>query len=196
MAADTRREQMLVAAAELIAERGLAQTRIADVAQRVGTSPALVVYYFDTKDNLLTEALRHSEAGFYRAAEALLDQPSVASERLATLVDLTLTIESKGEVQGHWGLWFELWSEAFRHPELAQDRRALDEQWRSLIRRVVEAGIATGEIQPLDVETFAITWAALLDGLSVQVALDDEVVTTARAREVALAFARRELALD
>jgi AcrR family transcriptional regulator len=195
VASDTRRDQMLVAAAELISERGLAQTRIADVAERVGTSPALVVYYFATKDNLLTEALRHSEAGFYRAAEELLDQPSVLAERLATLVDLTITVESQGEVHGHWGLWFELWSEAFRHPELAQDRRALDEQWRSMIRRVVQTGIEAGEISPLDVDTFAVTWAALLDGLSVQVALGDDAVTPPRAREIALAFAHRELRL-
>ena len=52
---------MLVAAAELIAERGFSETRIADVAERVGASPALVIYYFGTKDSLLTEALRYSE---------------------------------------------------------------------------------------------------------------------------------------
>ncbi|MFN8189852.1 MAG: helix-turn-helix domain-containing protein [Nocardioidaceae bacterium] len=43
--AQTLPAQMLIAAAELIAERGLARTRIADVAERVGASPALVVYY-------------------------------------------------------------------------------------------------------------------------------------------------------
>ena len=36
---DSRRVQMLEAAAQLIAERGLARTRIADVAERVGASP-------------------------------------------------------------------------------------------------------------------------------------------------------------
>src|SRR5258708_28478020 len=55
-----RREQMLQAALEVIAERGYAETRIADVAERAGTSPALVIYYFKTRDQLLTEALRHS----------------------------------------------------------------------------------------------------------------------------------------
>ena len=47
---DVRRDQMLVAAAELIAERGFERTRIADVAKRINTSPALVMYYFATKD--------------------------------------------------------------------------------------------------------------------------------------------------
>ena len=38
--ADQRREQMLQAALEVIVERGYADTRIADVAERAGASPA------------------------------------------------------------------------------------------------------------------------------------------------------------
>ena len=49
---------MLRAALDVIAERGFPDTRIADVAERVGVSPALVIYYFKTKDHLLTEAMR------------------------------------------------------------------------------------------------------------------------------------------
>ena len=59
--ADQRREQMLRAALEVISERGYPDTRIADVAERIGISPALVIYYFKTKDQLLTEAMRYSE---------------------------------------------------------------------------------------------------------------------------------------
>src|SRR5215217_2955976 len=70
--ADVRREEMLAAAAQLIAQRGFSETRIADVATRVGASPALVIYYFGTKDSLLTEALRWSERSFYAATEKML----------------------------------------------------------------------------------------------------------------------------
>lgn len=193
-AQDSRRAQMLAAAAQLIAERGLARTRIADVAERVGASPALVVYYFDTKENLLIAALRESETGFYASAEELLRSQASLWERIETLVRLTFAEESQGEVKGQWGLWFDLWNEAFRHPQVAADRRALDEQWRGLIARVVRAGIEDGDVaEGVDVETFAVTWAALLDGLSVQVALEDPTVTADRAMAIALGFARREL---
>ena len=63
--ADQRREQMLRAAIEVIEDRGFPETRIADVARRAGTSPALVIYYFKTKDQLLTEALRYAEDTWY-----------------------------------------------------------------------------------------------------------------------------------
>src|SRR5690606_23923359 len=69
---DKRRDEMLEAAAALIAERGFGETRIADVARRVGASPALVIYYFGTKDQLLTAALRYSEDSFYDTCTKLM----------------------------------------------------------------------------------------------------------------------------
>ena len=193
--ADVRREEMLAAAAALIAERGFGETRIADVASRVGISPALVIYYFGTKDRLLTEALRWSERSFYAAADELLGSTGTVRERLEALVEWTLLPDRPGPRSVDWGLRFDLWAQAFRRPAVRKDRAELDAQWRGLISRVVRAGVESGEIGDVDVESFAIMWDALLDGLVVQVALDDPVVDVARARRVALETAYKELGL-
>jgi AcrR family transcriptional regulator len=194
--ADVRRDQMLAAAATLIAERGFADTRIADVAARVGASPALVIYYFGTKDSLLTEALRWSESSFYAATEEMLRSTPTIRARIETLVEWTLVSDAPASAPSDWGLWFDLWAQAFRHPEVKKDRADLDAQWRDLITRLVRAGIEDGEVEPLDVETFAIMWGSLLDGLVVQVALEDPVVDVDRARAVALQVAFKELGLS
>src|SRR6478735_2935266 len=165
--ADARRDQMLMASAHLIAERGFSDTRIADVAERVGASPALVIYYFGTKDSLLTEALRWSERSFYAAVEDMLRETPSLRTRIENLVEACLP-ESK-DVPDDWGLWFDLWAQAFRHPGVKKDRSQLDQQWRDLIGRVVGAGVEAGEIATLDIEGFTVMWAALLDGLVVQV---------------------------
>ena len=193
--ADVRREQMLAAAATLIAERGFTETRIADVAARVGASPALVIYYFRTKDNLLTEALRWSESAWYGAVYQMLETTTSFKDRLETLVAWTLLPDAQGELPGDWGLWFDLWAQAFRHAEVKKDRVELDQQWRELITGVVQGGIDAGEVAPIDVESFAVMWTSLLDGLVVQVALDDPLVTGARAQKIALDVARKELGL-
>jgi AcrR family transcriptional regulator len=192
--ADVRRDQMLAAAAQLIAERGFSETRIADVAKRVGASPALVIYYFGTKDSLLTEALRWSERSFYAAVEEMLQRTATVEKRLDTLVAWCLP--DSDELPSDWGLWFDLWVQAFRHPEVKKDRADLDQQWRDLVGRVVRDAVDSGEIEPVDVELFTITWAALLDGLVVQIALDDPRVDRALARRVALEVAHRELGLE
>jgi AcrR family transcriptional regulator len=192
-APDMRREQMLQAAAAIIGERGFSETRIADVARRSGASPALVIYYFSTKDKLLTEALRFSEDAFYRAVTAQLEELKTARQRLELLVRLTCIPQGDDEIPGAWGLWFDLWAQALRHPEIAKDRIELDQHWRDTIAGVVRDGQATGELGDVDADGFAITFAVLLDGLSIQVALKDPVVDPERAFAIAMKFAANEL---
>jgi AcrR family transcriptional regulator len=192
---EARRVQMLRAAAELICERGFGETRIADVARRADASSALVIYYFGTRERLLVDALRYSEQTFYDAAEKMLaDEPSVR-ERLSLLVQWTCVPENPGDVPGAWGLWFDLWAQAFRHPEVRQDRVELDARWRAMIVEVVKAGQADGDIGKVDARAFARTFAALLDGLSIQVALGDPEIDAGKAYDIAMKFAERELGL-
>jgi AcrR family transcriptional regulator len=191
---DQRRDDMLRAAADLIAERGFSETRIADVARRVNASPALVIYYFGTKDQLLTSALRHSEDAFYEECARQLEAAATARERLEILVHLTCGPDSE-DLPGTWGLWFDLWAQAFRRPAVAKHRVELERRWRTTIAEVVTAAVAAGEIKPVDASRFAATWGALLDGLSIQVALHDEMVGADAAFEIAMTFAEQALAL-
>jgi AcrR family transcriptional regulator len=171
---EARRIEMLRAAAKLICERGFGDTRIADVAKRAGVSSALVIYYFGTRDRLLVDALRYSEESFYEAAEQMLAEVPSLRERLSLLIKWTCVPEGKDEIPGAWGLWFDLWAQAFRHDEIKAGRTELDARWRKMI---------------------ALEFAALLDGLSIQVALDDPEVDSDLAYEIAMRFAERELNL-
>ena len=190
---DLRREQMLSAAVEVICERGFSDTRIADVAARADASPALVIYYFGTKDGLLTEALRWSEDQFYAATEQVLAGLDSAVARLETLVSLTCVPDRDDDLPDSWGLWFDLWVQAFRHPGVAKDRLKLDQRWRRVMSEIVGDGQATGEFGALDIEDFATSWGALLDGLSIQVALEYPVVDLARAVSIAMRMAAERL---
>src|SRR5688572_33306607 len=83
-----RRTQMLEAAMEVIGERGLCDTRIADVADRAGLSPALVVNYFGSKEKLLTEALAYAENFLYIEAFRALTGIEGTSQRMVRLIQL------------------------------------------------------------------------------------------------------------
>src|ERR1700756_1920567 len=88
-AGEQRREQILQAALAVIVERGYADTRIADVAERAGTSPALVIYYFKTRDQLLTEAIRYSEDAWYAAGTGRLESIATAAGQLTEMIAMT-----------------------------------------------------------------------------------------------------------
>ncbi len=182
---DARRDQLLAAAAKVIGERGFAETRLADVAQEVGISPGLVVYYFSTRETLLIEALRYSEDLFYTAVSDHLAGLASARDRLGALVRVTCSPEPTLGLPAGWALWFDLWAQALRHPDAARDRAELDARWRVVVADVVREGQATGEFGGMDADRFAQTFTALLDGLAVQIALVDETVTTERALSLA-----------
>ena len=189
---EARRIEMLRAAAELICERGFGDTRIADVAKRAGVSSALVIYYFGTRDRLLVDALRYSEESFYEAAEQMLAEVASLRERLSLLIKWTCVPEGNDEIPGAWGLWFDLWAQAFRHDEVKAGRVELDARWRKMI---VDA-IKSAELDTtVNARMFALEFAALLDGLSIQVALDDPEVDSDLAYDIAMRFAERELNL-
>jgi AcrR family transcriptional regulator len=192
---EARRNQMLHAAAELICERGFGETRIADVAKRANASSALVIYYFGTRDRLLVDALRYSEQKFYDSAEKMLTEVDSAYDRLSLLVRWTCVPENDGDVPGAWGLWFDLWAQAFRHPEVKQDRVELDGRWREMIVSVVRTGQAAGEIGRVNARAFALRFSALLDGLSIQVALEDPECDADTAYGIAMSYAEQELGL-
>jgi AcrR family transcriptional regulator len=192
-----RRIQMLRAAAELICERGFSETRIADVAKRAGVSSALVIYYFGTRDRLLVDALRHSEESFYGAAEEMLAEVRSLRERLSLLIRWTCVPEGDGadEIPGAWGLWFDLWAQAFRHDEVKAGRIELDARWRRMIIDALESAESGERDAKVDARMFALEFGALLDGLSIQVALEDPDVDSEVAYQIAMRFAERELDL-
>jgi len=191
--ADQRREQMLRAALDVIAERGYAESRIADVAERAGTSPALVIYYFKTKDQLLTEAIRFSEDSWYEAGTRRMAEISTAAGKLEELVAMSCLPEADSEPTSSWALWLDLWAQSVRHPEVASVRQKFDERWRDLICSLVVAGQEAGEFGPVDPVDFAVLFSALLDGLAIQIALADPAVDTYRAYDLTMGFAAAQL---
>ena len=188
---EARRIEMLRAAAELICARGFGDTRIADVARRAGVSSALVIYYFGTRDRLLVDALRYSEESFYEEAEQMLAEVPSLRERLSLLIQWTCVPEGAGEIPGAWGLWFDLWAQAFRHDEIKAGRADCDARWRKMIIDAIDSSELSGK----DKRMFALEFAALLDGLSIQVALDDPELDSDLAYDIAMHFAERELSL-
>jgi AcrR family transcriptional regulator len=189
--AHLRRQEILEAAAEVIRERGLHATRIADIAERMGTSAPAVLYYFESKGELLSEALVAAEEGFYTEFEQQLEVMQSPRGGLVMLVEACLT---EGDYDA--ALWMELWSRALREPDLARTREQLDARWLGTIAMIIRRGQAEGEFGDADPDDVALLLGSLLDGLSVQVTLEDPAVSVERARRLCLDLLERELGCE
>lgn len=193
-----RRVQILEAAARVIVQRGLADTRIVDVAEAAGTSPGLVLYYFESKDRLLAEALTVAEERFYEESLPELAAIRSARDRLVRLIELSCSGNGGGEGLGvdEYLLWVDLWARAPRDPVVAAKREALDGRWRTALAEIVRDGRGSGEFGDVDPEDFALRFAAMMDGLALQAVLRDPNVTLDRMRDLLLRTAAMELGFE
>ena len=197
--ARVRPMQIIDAAVQVIMERGLAETRISDIAERAGVSPALVLYYFESKDKVLTEALTFANDRFYlRVSREALRLPS-ARDQLIRLIELScpgFTGDGEGEWDDEYILWIELYVRALRDPEVAKDREALDRRWRTAIADIIRKGHEQGEFPPGDADELALRIGALTDGLSILMVLRDPDVNTERMRRALLEVAAHEVGFE
>ena len=177
----------------MIAERGIASTRIADVAERAGTSPPAVLYWFKSKDELLAEALTVDEERYYRRLTERMDALESSRDRL------WLLLESSAEEYDS-RLWMEIWTRALRDRSTRRARRRLDQRWRAQIAELIRDGQRSGEFGDADADEVALVLASLIDGLAVQVTLGDPDVPKermlARALDIAEVLLQADLGLS
>ncbi len=193
---ESRRNEILAATSATIAERGLCETRIADIADHIGASPALILYYFPSKAALVTEALIYQDRVFHENVRLALDEAGSATQRLEVLIEASCPRPSRpNDEPDGWVLWPAAWEMSRHDPSLAAARARLDESWRAQIAGVIEEGIAAGEFREVDTSDVAIQLAALLDGLAIEVMLGDPTVDAERMSQLALDFARQVLSL-
>lgn len=187
----TRRMEIVRAAWELVAERGVDAIRIQDIAASVGTSTGTIHYYFRDRADILAAALEFSAKRFtHRKAEQVPDAVTYL-ERIFALIESQLVGESTRQ---EWAVWIEFWGEATRQQRFADLNSEVYTQWRDLVADQVRGGQQVGEF-PEDVvpQDFAADLIAMMDGLGIQTILQGPGMSPDYMRERLRAFAQRQL---
>ncbi len=149
-----RKPQIVAAAAEVLYERGLFETRIGDIAKRAGTSAPTILYYFESKDRLLEEAVDQTDREFYARLTEGQERYERASDKLVHLIEET-SLGPSGF--SDWTLWMEIWVRARRDETVRESYFKLDRRQRKLIAEIVRDGQAAGEFSAdADPDAFAI----------------------------------------
>ncbi|MGH3509494.1 MAG: TetR/AcrR family transcriptional regulator [Nocardioidaceae bacterium] len=170
----TRRDELLRATITQLEKRGLAQTRVADVAHALGCSPALVFYHFRTKDELVARA-------FELAVESDLARLDAAERKHADpLARVRAILRLYGPVgpAPTWQLWIDAWALAQREPVIRRVLRRSNRRWSAVLRDAVVLGVAAGVFSCADPDASVARISALLDGLSVSVLVYESITRT------------------
>ena len=190
------RDRVLEAAVGAICERGLWDTRVADIASRAGMSPGNVMYHFGTLEEMLVEALRRTNERFLAAALEETGRLPAARDRLLRLVELGMPSDPAEEPESQWLLWLDVWARSLRNATVDAHRRDLEQRWIGAYAGIVEHGLATGEFRPgVDPHDFAVRLAALIDGLGKSLILRDPWMSRERMLAACTVMVANELAV-
>jgi AcrR family transcriptional regulator len=185
------RGELLRHAKAVAVERGFDALRFTDVAEATGVPVSSLQYAFGTRDQLVREVLRAGVAEELQRMEAAVDGELDPWKRIETFVRLGISIDDDRRREG-WLLWIEYWRAASRDPELRQESAGMSRQWRRLVRRAVDDGVADGRFR-IDgtSKDAAAALVAIVDGMSVQVEVGDNQMRSAGAIRAATHAARR-----
>ncbi|WP_104091681.1 TetR/AcrR family transcriptional regulator [Arthrobacter sp. GMC3] len=177
--ANDRRELVADAVFQVIAERGLTQASLRNVAQQADLALGSVRHYFDNQAELMEFAFRvNSERIHLRALDKLeeLEQsalPATAAElvdKCAAVLEelLPLDDQSRGEAVVHMEFMLAARTDQGLHGAAQDDYRATGAVVGRVVLQLLDSGLVAGSPEPVDEAERLI---AVLDGLSLRMVL-------------------------
>jgi AcrR family transcriptional regulator len=159
---EKRRGELLSAAHQVVARKGMADAKLRDVAAEAGITPGAVLYYFENLDGLFFAAYERAVERFCVEREEAVIAAAHPREALETVIRLGIpTSRDDTEIR----LLYEFEAVAFRSPACAQLMADYVERQVDMYAGLLEAGVAAGVFDLRDdARTVARNLIALEDG--------------------------------
>jgi AcrR family transcriptional regulator len=177
--------RLIQAAAELIVERGIEGTSLAEIGRRAGYSHGLVHQRFGSKDALIERLAEQAVQLFTVSTVAAIgDAQGAQAVRMVAENYLDLIQGADPIARVHLLVWCEaIAAGSGKRPY----RVGWDRLLRSSLAAMITTGIADGSIRSsLDPEPAAVIIVGLLRGVALQLMIDPDAGTTAGARSAVL----------
>lgn len=163
---DSRRGQILAAATRLFATKGLAATRIQDIARDVGMAPGLVYHYFASKEAVYDEIVGHAMTRLVEAAEALAAMPGTPREKIRVALErLIREIGASRTVAETFLLTSQVGASATPAPTRRR-HQALRRRPYDVVADILRAGQKDGTVRAFDADQMATVFWTTIKGLA------------------------------
>lgn len=139
---EDRRQALVQAAFEQIADRGFEGLRTREVASRVGVNIATLHYYFPTKEALIRGVVELAMGRF----QATLTPDGSSADRLRNHLDAVRRL--LGEDPRLGAVMAELALRAPRDPVIAGIMAGTNEAWHRMVRAMLRHAVRDGHLRP------------------------------------------------
>lgn len=182
------RRKLLNATIDIIAGEGLAGVTLAKVAERTGLSRGICNFHFETKEQLMLEALRmlyqeHEQAW----REAMADHNESPAVRLRTLVETLLS----PPIAEHKKLavWMAFWGVTPHRQTYLEICANIDREYEAEVEGVIRQMSGGNEsINGMSLKAIAVTLTSMIDGFWVNYLISPDCLAPKDAVNACMAF--------
>jgi len=164
-----KRQKIVEAASKLFAEKGYEKASIKDISKEAGITPGLVHYYFQNKEEILSDVVMEASQQYTRDMQAL--KQAVPEEKLPE--SAMQVPKDRVHNQPDWyRLRYELFAIGLRNPHFAEKVNQIIENGHSGIFSLLTPMLPNTEEK--DVTAVAAILLACFDGLALQKMLNPD----------------------
>jgi AcrR family transcriptional regulator len=145
-----------------MAQIGTQQLSLRAIAKQLDVSPALLVYHFGSKDNLLVETMHWALAGSVRRIQRRIAGIEDPHEALAAILDAVFV--GPRENRDFYLIYMDLLQYAVRHESFSELAALLHRHITDSYAAVIRQGVQTGVFDVDDVELAARQVRAIVEG--------------------------------
>ena len=160
-----RREQLIRATMQCIAEHGLSGVTMARITSTAGLSLGIANLHFKSKDNLLLATLKYVTEEYNRGQSDILDDKHYTSinDKIEALLqfDFSDLIMEKAKL----AVWFAFLGEARSRPTFQKTSGRMDNKAEDLLTQLFQEAVDDGGYKSVDANVLATGYIALVDGL-------------------------------
>lgn len=172
---DERREQILSNALKLFATRGLAATKITDIASASGSSQGLIYHYYRSKEEIFTELIRNAFEKLNAACHGLESSPFPPREKIIMAIEGLLEVLEENEDAARYHL---LIAQATVSEAIPEEAKAIIKKENQIpyevISRIMAEGQKDGSIKKYDAKELALVFWTSINGLAIYKAVHGE----------------------
>ena len=174
-----KKRQILLAAAQVFAEKGVRNTKIADLARAAGIGKGTIYEYFRSRDEIFVEVVNLIMGDMESRLREELAIAKPPDEKLRSMTNIVFTSFDQFS-RDMASLFVDIWNEGIRGPsEGGQgliDLKQLYDDVRREYAQVIDDGIKTGCFREIDSHAAASTILGSIDGLILQWILNPEAI--------------------
>ena len=140
---DVRRQQLIDATIQVLAQRGYASLTVADVAKTAGLSVGIINFHFESKEKLLAASLAHLADEYnrnWKAAKAAAGSGAADQLEAVLMADFDDTVFTPTKLAA----WIGFWGETQGRPTYQEHCAAYDAEHAEALRQLCDELISEG----------------------------------------------------